>query len=131
MNPKLPAVYDDTVFVVESPPDPLPAGFAIVTAWNPLGSPRPPHWNHHADRLLKAELAARRLPHWRATGCAPDRSHCEPGWAIETDLEPALGIARLHGQLALWWIELGRLELVACDGERRTIANFHDRIIRE
>lgn len=131
MSAKLPPAYDDTVFVVESPPDPLPAAFAIITAWNPQGSTRPAHWNHHADRRLKAELAARRLPHWRATGCAPDRSHCEPGWAIETKLPGALEIARHHRQLALWWIEKDDLKLVDCrNGDQRTLASFHDRVIR-
>lgn len=130
MNHDLPAVYDATVFVVDPPPGPAPARFAVITAWNPTHRVVPVQRNHRADRRLDRELARRRLPHWRATGCSPDRDHCEPGWAVAVDFAGALALARQFDQLALWWIENGQLELIDCrDGSRRPLGRFHDRIL--
>ncbi len=124
-----PASYYETRFTLEGPPDPLPACFAIITAHNPMDRGWSPRMNAAADHRLRRLLERRLLPHFRATGHAPDHSHAEPGWAITTDLDTALAIARRFHQRALWWIEDDQLHLIASTGQPREGMNaFSERV---
>jgi len=125
----LPPAYRETVFVVEDPPSPLPAAFAIITAWNPMDRPTPLETNLAADETLRRLLRARRIPHFRVTGGSPDLHHREPGWACGMPRQDAIDLARRFDQRALWWIEDGTLVLVACiDGTAEAVGSFSNRI---
>ncbi|MCH7225539.1 DUF3293 domain-containing protein [Haloferula sp. A504] len=124
-----PASYYETRFTLVGAPDPLPPRFAIITAHNPMDRPWSPRMNATADQRLRRLLERKLLPHFRATGHAPDHSHAEPGWAIVTDLGTALAIARRFKQRALWWIEDNELHLIASARQRREIpGTFTERI---
>ncbi|MEM1085285.1 MAG: DUF3293 domain-containing protein [Verrucomicrobiota bacterium] len=109
-----PEPYLTTRFVLSDPPQPLPASFAIVTAFNPMDEVRPEAANHEADQKLKTLLEERRASFFRATGTSPDLAHQEPGWAVMTDRPSALEIGRHFGQRAIWWIEDDDLHLLSC-----------------
>lgn len=125
----LPPEYRSTVFLLENPPDPLPPSFAIVTAWNPRGMTIDATANRKADEVLHRELEELGLSPFRATGCSPDLSHREPGWAVVISKVEAIALGRRHRQLAVWWIRDDELILVDCatGGETR-VARFSERI---
>lgn len=114
-----PSNYYETRFSFENAPAPLPSRFAIITAHNPMDRRWSPRMNAAADHRLRRLLERKLLPHFRATGHAPDHSHTEPGWAVVTDLDTALAISRRFKQRALWWIEDGQLQLIASPGTPR------------
>lgn len=125
----LPPAYRGSVFLIEDPPAPPPAAFAIITAWNPMDRPTPLEANLAADEALRRLLRNRRIPHFRATGCSPDLSHREPGWACAMPRQDAIELARRFDQRALWWIEDDRLLLVDCaDGAAEAIGSFGSRL---
>lgn len=124
-----PANYYETRFTLQGAPDPPPARFAIITAHNPMDRRWSRRMNATADHRLRRLLERGLLPHFRATGHAPDHSHSEPGWAVVTDLDTALKIARRFKQRALWWIEDDELHLVASSGQPREIlGTFRERV---
>lgn len=126
-----PPEYYDTRFTLVGAPDPLADAFAIVTAHHPMDRRGSPRMNATADHRLRRLLERKLIPHFRATGHAPDHSHAEPGWAIACDLGTALAIARRFKQRALWWIEGDSLQLIASSGHpRETLGSFRDRTAR-
>jgi len=126
---KFPPGYHGTVFLLEDPPDPLPAAFAIITAWNPMDRPTPTENNRAADGELRRALEQGRIPHFRATGCSPDLGHREPGWACCLPRDQALALARHCQQRAIWWVEHHALVLISClDGTEESVARFSSRI---
>lgn len=126
----LPPEYLSTVFIVDDPPDPLPTAFAIVTAWNPEGVTADEAANRRADDVLHRELVELGLAPIRVTGCSPDLSHREPGWAVVISKVEAIALGRRHRQLAVWWIQDEELILVDCaTGEENRVASFSERIV--
>ena len=124
-----PASYHETCFTLVAAPDPLPAFFAVVTAHNPMDRPWSVRMNTTADHRLRRLLERKLLPHFRATGHAPDYSHAEAGWAVVAELDTALSIARRFRQRALWWIDGDELHLIASSGtSRETLGSFRERI---
>jgi hypothetical protein len=124
-----PASYYETHFRLEGAPDPLPRHFAIITACNPMDQPWSARMNASADHRLRRLLKRRLIRHFRAIGHAPDHSHAEPGWAVQTDLDLSIAIARRFRQRALWWIENDSLHLVAATGgSSEALGSFRHRI---
>lgn len=75
-----------------------------------------------ADRHLHHLLVRAGAEPVRATTCAMDGSHAEPGWAVALPLDTVLRIARRFHQRAIWWSDACQLHLVACsDGHRETV----------
>jgi hypothetical protein len=125
----MPSEYYSTVFLLEGAPSPLPASFAIITAWNPMDEVTPVEENERRDEELRSMLELRQISYFRATGCSPDFSHREPGWAVEADTETALEIARMFRQRGLWRVEADRLWLVdGADGSGAEIGSFRERV---
>lgn len=126
----LPPEYDTTVFVPESATDPLPREFAIITACNPGGTTLDEAANGIADEVLRRELEELGLAPFRVTGCSPDLSHREPGWAVVVSKVEAVALGRRHRQLAVWRVIDDHLDLVDCaTGETRRIGRFSERIV--
>lgn len=125
----LPPEYQSTVFQLEESTDLLPGSFAIVTAWNPEGVTVGDATNELADDVLHRELLDLGLDPFRVTGCSPDLTHREPGWAVVISKVEAIALGRRHRQLAVWWIRDDELILVDCatSGETR-VARFSARI---
>ncbi|PAW69482.1 MAG: hypothetical protein B9S38_09755 [Verrucomicrobiia bacterium Tous-C4TDCM] len=126
----LPPEFLSTVFLLEDPPVPLPDHFAIITAWNPEGLMADDVDNETADRILKLELDDLGLAPFRATGCSPDLSHREPGWAVVLSKVEAIALGRRYRQLAVWRIEDDALILIDCaTAKEERIARFSERIV--
>lgn len=126
----LPPEYLSTVFLLDDPPAPLPASFAIITAWNPEGVTVNDADNTNADHILHRELVELGLSPFRATGCSPDLSHREPGWAVMISKVEAIALGRRHRQLAVWRIKGDELLLLDCaTAEEQRIARFSHRVI--
>lgn len=125
----LPPEYLSTVFLLEGDPDILQENFAIITAWNPEGVTADNAANDIADAVLHHELEELGLDPFRVTGCSPDLSHREPGWAAVLSKVEAIALGCRHRQLAVWWIRDDELILVDCStgGETR-VARFSERI---
>ncbi|GAA5481106.1 DUF3293 domain-containing protein [Haloferula sargassicola] len=113
MTGRFPAGYYDCRFSWENGAPDWPA-FAIVTAHNPMDRRWSGRMNRAADHRLRRLLERRLLAHVRVTCSSPDGSHAEPGWAVRSDRDTALAIARRYKQRAIWWIEHGDLHLVSC-----------------
>lgn len=126
----LPPEFHSTVFLLGDPAGPLPAAFAIITAWNPEGVTVDEATNEIADQVLRRELEELGLPFQRVTGCSPDLAHQEPGWAAPLSKVEAIALGRRHRQLAVWWVRDDQLDLVDCrSGEAIRIARFPDRVV--
>lgn len=126
---RFPANYYNCRFRLEGAPDPLPARFAIITAHHPMDRRWSARMNATADHRLRRLLERKLLPHFRATGHAPDLSHAEPGWAVVSDLQTALAISRRFKQRALWWIDNDELHLIASTGTpSEHLGSFLDRV---
>lgn len=97
----------------------LAGKFAVLTAWNPLGSMLPEETNRLRAHHLVQELRNRKVPFVRADGCSPDRLHREEGVAAPLDREDALSLARHFGQNAIFWFDGERFwilcALLPCD----------------
>lgn len=127
----LPPEFLSTVFLLEDPQVPLPGHFAIITAWNPGGLMVDDAVNETADRTLRHELDDLGLASFRVTGCSPDLSHREPGWAVVISKVEAIDLGRRHRQLGVWLIRGGDLVLVDCaSGEETAVGKFSDRIVK-
>jgi hypothetical protein len=97
------------------PPPSFPAStFAIITAWNPGGEPRPnERANRRANERLAAHLDARLVERWPATN-APGSRFCEESFAVlGLDLDEAWRLGEAFGQRAIYYIDRGRPLLVA------------------
>jgi hypothetical protein len=126
----LPPEFLSAVFLLEDPPAPLPRQFAIITAWNPGGMTVDDSLNEAADRILKHELDELGLTPFRATGCSPDLTHREPGWAVVISKVEAIAVGRRHRQLGVWLVRDDELILVDCaTGEETRVARFSERIV--
>jgi hypothetical protein len=125
----LPPEYLSTVFRLEDPAGPMPREFAIITAWNPGGTTLDDAANGIADEVLHRELLDLGLAPFRVTGCSPDLSHREPGWAVAVSKVEAIALGRRHRQLAIWQVRSDDLWLVDCStGEEERVAAFSGRI---
>jgi hypothetical protein len=117
--------------LLEDPPIPLPDHFAIITAWNPEGLMVDDAVNETADRTLMHELDDLGPAPFRVTGCSPDLSHREPGWAVVISKVEAIALGRRHRQLGVWLIRGGELVLVDCaSGEETAAGKFSERILQ-
>ncbi len=125
----LPQEYLATVFLLENHPPPFPPAFAIITAWHPMDRQLSNEENRREDEALRRNLELLELPYFRATGCSPDLSHREPGWAVEMPKADAIQLSRRFNQRAIWWVEGDELILVDCrDGEQTPVGRFSLRI---
>ncbi|GGP63415.1 hypothetical protein GCM10009347_31780 [Shewanella algicola] len=88
--------------------------FAIVTAHNPHGLLLTPSQNRLLDRQLQFKIQQYKSPYRSLIGAAPDLSHMEKSWAIFIDKEQALELGREFNQHAIYYVNQGRLSLVAC-----------------
>jgi hypothetical protein len=79
---------------------------------------------------LRRELEELGLAPFRATGCSPDLSHREPGWAVVISKVEAIALGRRHRQLAVWRIKDDALILIDCaTAKEERIARFSERIV--
>ena len=124
-----PETYHSTVFLLEGKPFKLPGSFAIITAWNPMDRKRADADNHLEDEALRRMLELQMTPYFRATGCSPDLSHREPGWAATMAKGEAIELGRRFEQRGIWWVEADDLILVSCaDDQEQRIGNFSLRL---
>jgi hypothetical protein len=124
-----PEAYHSTVFLLEDRPFIFPPSFAIITAWNPMDRQRPDTDNVLEDEALRRTLELKMIPYFRATGCSPDLTHREPGWAATMAKSEAIDLGRRFGQRGIWWIEGDDLILVSCtDGQEKRIDTFSLRL---
>jgi hypothetical protein len=94
---------------------PFPAStFAIITAWNPGGEPRPnERANRRANERLAAHLDARMVERWPAIN-DPDTRWREESFAVlGLDLAEAWRLGEAFQQRAIYYIDRGRPLLVA------------------
>ncbi len=126
----LPPEFQSTVFLLDESTDLLPGSFAIVTAWNPEGITVSDEINEIADTVLHRELEELGLTPFRVTGCSPDLSHREAGWAAVLSKVEAIALGRRHRQLGIWRVVDDELILVDCaTGEESRVAAFSERIV--
>lgn len=127
MNP----AHAPTVFRCEPPPAGWPPRFGIVTAWNPHDQPTDPASNADADRALLGRLEAEGWSHFRVTGCSPDGTHAEPGFAVAASSpDDVVELGRWFAQAAVYWIEDDRLYLVDCRmPEPVPVGRWSDRLL--
>jgi hypothetical protein len=112
-------VPDDPDAVGEWPGG-LAAPVVVVTAWNPGGRRLRAEENGVRHHALVAELAARGLDRWPATGREVPGGHHEEGVALPGLTEPeATALGRRFGQAAVYLWTPGAWEVVACTGNRR------------
>jgi hypothetical protein len=96
-------------------PPSFPAStFAVITAWNPGGQPRPnERANRRANERLAAHLDARMVERWPAVNGYGSRWREESFAVLGLDLDEAWRIAEAFQQRAMFYIERGRPLLVA------------------
>jgi hypothetical protein len=94
--------------------------FHVITAWNPGGVRASVDENAVADEKLLTEIQTRRVEAYRAVGSDPDSPHKEDGWIVAGIKESeAVDLGRRFGQIAIFRIEQGRLNVVGCQGNWR------------
>jgi hypothetical protein len=122
--------YSDTVFSGPEPGEGWPESFAIVTAYNPDGVNADDAANVAANEELEAAVRDADLSYSPMAGGSWDGSHVEPGFLVLCDLETALELGRRFSQEAVFWVEAGRLHLVACSsgGARVELGAWQDRL---
>ena len=99
----------------KGPPPTFPAStFAVITAWNPGGEPRPnEQLNRRANDRLAAHLDARMVQRWPATN-APGSRFREASFAVlGLDRDEAWRLGEAFQQLAIYYIDRGVPLLVA------------------
>lgn len=106
--------YFHTVLDGEPPPGGWPEAWAVITAYAPTGTVRPPAVDAAADARLKVALDALGVPVWRVTGRSPEGDHAEPGWGAVMSLTAAKAIGRSFEQKAVFWIQHGELWVADC-----------------
>jgi hypothetical protein len=88
--------------------------FAIMTAWNPGGEPRPnARANRRANERLAAHLDARMVARWPAVRAPGSRWHEESFAVLGLELAEAWQLAEAFQQRAIYYIDRGRPLLVA------------------
>jgi hypothetical protein len=99
----------------KAPPPTFPAStFAVITAWNPGGEPRPnERANKRANERLAAHLDARMVERWPATNAPGSRWREESFAVLGLDLDEAWRIGEAFQQRAIYYIDRGRPLLVA------------------
>jgi len=97
------------------PPAELPAStFAVITAWNPGGEPRPnERANRRANERLAAHLDARMVARWPAVNTRGARWRDESFAVLGLELDEAWRIGEAFQQRAIYYVERGRPLLVA------------------
>lgn len=100
-------------FAVEDGPTPPPSlTFAVITAWNPRSVKRSEAENRRANRELAAIIDALGLERWDSIN-SPDDAHREESFAVlGLPREQAIELAARHQQLAIYYVEAGRAELI-------------------
>lgn len=106
--------YFHTALDTTPPPGGLPESWAVITAYAPTGTVRPPEVNAAADARLKAALATTGATVWRVTGRSPEGDHAEPGWGATLGLDAAKALGRVFEQKAVFWIRDGELWVADC-----------------
>ena len=100
-------------------PEGTAAPVVVVTAWNPDSVVRPHEENRAANAALAAELDARGLPRWPATGRDPDDGHHEDGFAVPgLDADAGTALGRRHGQAAVYVWTPDAWQVVSCTDDR-------------
>lgn len=99
----------------KGPPPTFPAStFAVITAWNPGGEPRPnERANKRANERLAAHLDARMVERWPATNAPGSRWREESFAVLGLDLDEAWRLGEAFQQRAIYYIDRGRPLLVA------------------
>lgn len=121
------STHHDTVF--QALPEDLPAGFHIITAWNPDGLPDLAGRNRRRDAELAQRLDDLSLERTRITALSPDGSRAAPGWAVPGPADLALDLGRELRQEAIFRVADGRLHLVDCrSGEPTPLGAFAPRL---
>jgi uncharacterized protein DUF3293 len=97
------------------PPPMFPAStFAVITAWNPGGEPRPnERANKRANERLAAHLDARMVERWPATNAPGSRWREESFVVLGLDLDEAWRLGEAFQQRAIFYLDRGRPLLVA------------------
>ena len=93
----------------KGPPPMFPAStFAVITAWNPGGEPRPnEQLNRRANDRLAAHLDARMVERWPATN-APSSRFREASFAVlGLDRDEAWRLGEAFQQLAIYYVDRG------------------------
>lgn len=113
MNP----AYRNVRFRVETPAPGLPVAFGIVTACNPDGRTVSDEENQQATGALLRALQSETHVPFPVTGGSPDFSHSEPGFGVRfASPEETVSWGRRFRQEAVFWVEDGKVRLIACDG---------------
>jgi len=96
-------------------PPTFPAStFAVITAWNPGGEPRPnERMNKRANERLAAHLDARMVERWPSTNAPGSRWREESFAVLGLDLDEAWRLGEAFQQRAIFYIDRGRPLLVA------------------
>jgi hypothetical protein len=79
--------------------------FGVITAYNPLASSASQPNDATRNSRLHATLIASGCRCIAVDACSPDRSHCEPSFAVLTRRDVLLSLARLYDQLAIFWFD--------------------------
>jgi hypothetical protein len=79
--------------------------FAIVTPFNPGGTPAHSWTNRWRYYRMRSGLASRGLSFTHANGESHDGAHRELGFAIAVGRGDAATLARSYEQLALYWFD--------------------------
>ena len=110
MTPAQRELFKHAVFKFE----PLPANFAIITAYDPNGLTTDPERDVAADEALAAELSTAGYRLHRITGGSAAGTHVEPGWGVPIGLPRAIEYGRRYRQEAVFFVQGGRVALVDC-----------------
>lgn len=96
-------------------PPTFPAStFAVITAWNPGGEPRPnERVNRRANDRLAAHLDARMVERWPAVNAPGSRWREESFAVLGLDLDEAWRLGEAFQQRAIYYVDRGRPLLVA------------------
>jgi hypothetical protein len=99
----------------KGPPPTFPAStFAVITAWNPGGEPRPNETlNRRATERLAAHLDARMAERWPATNAPGSRFREQSFAVLGLDRDEAWRLGEAFQQLAIYYIDRGVPLLVA------------------
>ncbi|MGI2258780.1 DUF3293 domain-containing protein [Shewanella sp. GXUN23E] len=112
--------YQQTVFLLTQPLSPS-LSFAIVTAFNPMGTTLANCQNRLNDRMLQAKIEQLNVPYRRVIGASADLSHMERSWALFCDKQAALALGNHFRQLGIYFVENGQLWLLPCHSQMEAI----------
>jgi hypothetical protein len=88
--------------------------FAVITAWNPGGEPRPnERANRRANERLAAHLDARMVERWPAVNAPGSRWHEEGFAVLGLERDEAWLLGEAFQQRAIYYVDRGRPLLVA------------------